>query len=153
MHFDENPFKCQCKKRRDKGLRISCFALLLVVFKWHHGSEGVTLGNLKTIAISYSTACDASQTVNNVKNRLGVRQLPRNEHHVRERCRSWTNRPDRASPPYCTSRDWEWWANLFLVLVQLSTGWSVMITTQEKTPWKQIRETGDAQCRLGKLMF
>ena len=24
-----------------KGLKVSNFALLLVVFKWHHGSEGV----------------------------------------------------------------------------------------------------------------
>ena len=29
------------RKRRQKGLRVSNFALLLVVFKWHHGSEGV----------------------------------------------------------------------------------------------------------------
>ena len=28
-------------KRRQKGLRVSSFALLFVVFKWHHGSEGV----------------------------------------------------------------------------------------------------------------
>ena len=27
--------------RRQKGLRVSHFALLWVVFKWHHGSEGV----------------------------------------------------------------------------------------------------------------
>ena len=29
------------KKRRQKGLRVSNFALLLVVYKLHHGSEGV----------------------------------------------------------------------------------------------------------------
>ena len=29
------------RKRRQKVLRVSNFALLLVVFKWHHGSEGV----------------------------------------------------------------------------------------------------------------
>ena len=28
-------------KRRQKCLKVSDFALLLVVFKWHHGSEGV----------------------------------------------------------------------------------------------------------------
>ena len=28
-------------KRRQKGLRVSNLALLLVVFKWYHGSEGV----------------------------------------------------------------------------------------------------------------
>ena len=45
MHFDENPFTCQCKKekkeKRKKGLRVSNFALLLVVYKWHAGSERV----------------------------------------------------------------------------------------------------------------
>ena len=40
VHFDENPFTCQVK-RRQKGSRVSNFALLLVIFKWHHGSEGV----------------------------------------------------------------------------------------------------------------
>ena len=40
VHFDENPFTYQVK-RRQKGSRVSNFALLLVVFKWHHGSEGV----------------------------------------------------------------------------------------------------------------
>ena len=30
-------------KRRQKGLRVSNFPLLMVVFKWHHGSEGVNL--------------------------------------------------------------------------------------------------------------
>ena len=30
------------RKRNQKGWRISNFALLLVVFKWHHGGEGVT---------------------------------------------------------------------------------------------------------------
>ena len=29
------------RKRRQKGLKVSNFALLLVVFNWHHGSEGV----------------------------------------------------------------------------------------------------------------
>ena len=29
------------RKRRQKGLRVSDFALLLVVFRIHHGSEGV----------------------------------------------------------------------------------------------------------------
>ena len=31
------------RKRRQKGLRVSNFTLLLVVFKWHHGSEGIKL--------------------------------------------------------------------------------------------------------------
>ena len=43
MCFDENPFTCRCEKRRQKGLRVSNVALLLVVFKWHHGSEGVKI--------------------------------------------------------------------------------------------------------------
>ena len=34
MHFDEYPFTCQCEKR------VSSFALLLVILKWH-SSEGV----------------------------------------------------------------------------------------------------------------
>jgi len=29
------------RKRRQKDLRVSNLAVLLVVFKWHHGSEGV----------------------------------------------------------------------------------------------------------------
>ena len=29
------------QKIRQKQLRVSDFALLLVIFKWHHGSEGV----------------------------------------------------------------------------------------------------------------
>ena len=29
------------QKRRQKGSRVSYLVLLLVVFKWHHGSEGV----------------------------------------------------------------------------------------------------------------
>jgi len=41
MCTDENPFKRQCEKRRHEGLRISNFALLLVVFKRRDGSEGV----------------------------------------------------------------------------------------------------------------
>ena len=31
------------EKKTNKGVRVSNFALLLVVFKWHHGSEGVNL--------------------------------------------------------------------------------------------------------------
>ena len=34
-------FHMQVRKRKHKGLRVSGFALLVVVFKWHHGSEGV----------------------------------------------------------------------------------------------------------------
>ena len=34
----------QCEKEENKkGFRVSDFALLMVVFKWHHGSEGVKL--------------------------------------------------------------------------------------------------------------
>ena len=32
------------RKRKHKGLRVSNLAFLLVVFKWHHGSEGVKPG-------------------------------------------------------------------------------------------------------------
>ena len=35
------------RKRRQKGLRDLSFALLLVVFKWYHGSEGVNVGYFK----------------------------------------------------------------------------------------------------------
>ena len=45
MCFDENSFPCQSKKKerkkKKKCLRVSNFAHLIVVFKWHHGSEGV----------------------------------------------------------------------------------------------------------------
>ena len=43
IRFDENAFTCQCEKKRKKRrcLRVSNFILLLVVFKIHHGSEGV----------------------------------------------------------------------------------------------------------------
>ena len=36
------------KRRQQKGLRVSSFALLLVVFKRHHGSEGV---NYKLVVV------------------------------------------------------------------------------------------------------
>ena len=39
--FDENPFSCQCEKENKKGLSVSDLALLLVVFKSHHGTKGV----------------------------------------------------------------------------------------------------------------
>ena len=39
MRFDDNPFTHQYKK--EKGLRVSNFALLTVIFKWHHVSEWV----------------------------------------------------------------------------------------------------------------
>ena len=41
VRFDQNPFTLLVQKRRQKGLRVSNLALLMVVFKWHHGSEGV----------------------------------------------------------------------------------------------------------------
>ena len=34
-------FHMHVRKRRQKGLRVANFALLWVVFKWPHGSEGV----------------------------------------------------------------------------------------------------------------
>ena len=40
-------FHVPVRKRRQKGLRGLRFALLLVVFKWHHGSEGVNVGYFK----------------------------------------------------------------------------------------------------------
>ena len=40
MRFDENLFTCQCGREK-KGLRVSNFALFMVIFKWHQGSEGV----------------------------------------------------------------------------------------------------------------
>ena len=30
-------------KKKTKRLKVSNFALLLVIFKWHHGSEGVNV--------------------------------------------------------------------------------------------------------------
>ena len=44
MHFDENPFRCQCK-REDKKASVFQFRALTVVFNWHHGSEGVNVVN------------------------------------------------------------------------------------------------------------
>ena len=45
MHFDESLFTCQCEKENEQAedRRVSNFTLLvlLVVFKWHHCSEGV----------------------------------------------------------------------------------------------------------------
>ena len=43
MHFDKISFMCQWEKEDKKRLRDSDFALLWVVFKWHHGSEGVNV--------------------------------------------------------------------------------------------------------------
>ena len=40
VRFEENPFTCQCENRQD-CLSVSNFVLLWVIFKWHHGSEGV----------------------------------------------------------------------------------------------------------------
>ena len=41
LHFDGNPFTCVMWKRKRKCLRISNFTYLLVVLKWHDGSERV----------------------------------------------------------------------------------------------------------------
>ena len=43
MHFDGDPFTCQCEKQKQKSLRVSNFALLWVVFKLRFGSEGVNI--------------------------------------------------------------------------------------------------------------
>ena len=43
MRFNENSSQSQCEKKR-RSLEGSNFALLLVVFKWHHGSQGVKKG-------------------------------------------------------------------------------------------------------------
>ena len=37
------------RKGEQKGLRVSDFALLMVVFKWHRGSEGVNISMLTAI--------------------------------------------------------------------------------------------------------
>ena len=43
-------------KRKEKGLKVSNFALLLVVFKWHHGSDGVncTVSPIQSISVVLS---------------------------------------------------------------------------------------------------
>ena len=49
------PFQCYAFlhmpvwSRRQKGLRALNFALLLVVFKWHRGSEGVNVISLRSL--------------------------------------------------------------------------------------------------------
>ena len=40
MRFHENPFTCQCEKEQ-KGIKVSNFTLLSVVYKLHHDSDGV----------------------------------------------------------------------------------------------------------------
>ena len=52
VNFDDNPATSQCEKAR-KGLRVSNFALLLVVFSQHHDSEGVdVLSSMSAHAIT-----------------------------------------------------------------------------------------------------
>ena len=41
------------RKRRQKGLKVSNLALLLVVFKWHHGSGGVSLYSMPLILYTH----------------------------------------------------------------------------------------------------
>ena len=53
VHCDESPFTCQCENE-DKGFRVSNFALLLVGFKRHHGSEGVKCYSNHKRHISYT---------------------------------------------------------------------------------------------------
>ena len=45
MRFDDNPFTSLCEKERKRKKRLKGFKFrtFVVVFKWHHGSEGVTL--------------------------------------------------------------------------------------------------------------
>ena len=42
-------FHMPVRKRRRKGLWVSNFALLWVVFKWHHGNDGVNMYGCKTV--------------------------------------------------------------------------------------------------------
>ena len=57
--FDENPFTCHCgkekKKEKKKGWRISNFALLLVVFKWHHESDRINQPQKGQVSPAVST--------------------------------------------------------------------------------------------------
>ena len=48
--FEENRFICQCEKEDKNAEWVSNLALLLVVLKWHHGSEVV---KLMTIVCDY----------------------------------------------------------------------------------------------------
>ena len=49
------------RKRRQKGLRVSSFLILLVVFKWYHGSEGVKTRARESH--SFKVKCDKSAGV------------------------------------------------------------------------------------------
>ena len=44
--FAGDRFTCQCEKedqkKKKKSLRVSNFALLWIVFKWHHGMRGLS---------------------------------------------------------------------------------------------------------------
>ena len=46
-------FHMPVRKRRQKELRVYIFALLLLVFKWHHGSEGVNV--CRNVALAEAT--------------------------------------------------------------------------------------------------
>ena len=46
MRFDEKSFHVPVRKSRQKCWRLLNFVLLLVVFKWRRGSEGVTAGEM-----------------------------------------------------------------------------------------------------------
>ena len=46
--FWSKSFHMPVQKRRQKGLMISNFTLLLAVFKWHHGTEGVNTTPVET---------------------------------------------------------------------------------------------------------
>ena len=57
-------FHMPARKRRQKGLRVSDFALLLVGFKWYHGSEGVIVSWPKRcIIITFATVTSTNQSV------------------------------------------------------------------------------------------
>ena len=58
VRFGENAFTCQAKRKR-KGLTVSHFVLLLVIFKWHQGSEGVKRDSAASMAVKGLT-CTSS---------------------------------------------------------------------------------------------
>ena len=45
------------RKIKHKGLKVLNLALLVVVFKWHHGSEGVKGGNSPCLVLQELRSC------------------------------------------------------------------------------------------------
>ena len=64
--FWSNSFHMPVQKRKEKGLRVSDFALSLVVFKWRHGSEGVTLSSRTLAAKQHQTRWKARKRTTTV---------------------------------------------------------------------------------------